>query len=292
MKAFAIAMIAAVAAAGPALSQLSSGLGLQPVYRAQPNPSAVDGRFLAFGGPFGELRLGCAQCHEMSGTGDSSGAFPRLADQSSWYLYKSLRDYAAGVRTSSIMEPVARQLNDQQMQNVAAYYASIKDAPFFEEPQADLQTVQIGGAIAAAGIADRGVPACNGCHSTASNAGNPIYPYLTGQFAPYIENQLMLWKAGRRNGDPMNIMEYIAKGMTDEQIHAVAVYFASVRPEENFAGDRPQTSSRPSPAELSTSSTSPAAQSGAQPPYLPPAQAGGLPNRTVIQPGTPPATSP
>jgi cytochrome c553 len=291
MRTLIIAMITAVAAAGPALSQLSTGLGLQPDYRAQSKPNPVDGRFIAFGGSFGELRLGCVHCHEMSGAGNSSGAFPRLTNQSAWYLYKSLRDYAAGLRSSEIMGPVAQQLSDQQMQNVAAYYASIKAAPFFEEPQADLQTVQIGGAIAAVGIPERGVPTCNGCHSTAGNAGNPIYPYLAGQFAPYLQKQLMLWRTGRRDGDPMNIMEYVAKGMTDEQIRAVSLYFASIRPAENFAGEWQQPNAGIPATDVPTASTSPASQTGAQPPYLPTPQARDLPNRTTIQFGTSPANS-
>lgn len=291
MRMLAVILAATVAAAGPALSQLSSGLGWQLTYQSQQQPDANNGRFVAFGGIFGDLRLGCAQCHEMNGAGNSSGAFPRLTNQSAWYLYKSLRDYAAGVRPNAIMGPIAEQLADQQMQNVAAYYAAIQDAPYFPEPQADLQTVQIGGAIAAAGIADRGVPACNGCHGTAAVASNPIYPYLAGQFASYMQNQLMLWKNGRRDGDPMNIMEIIAKGMTDEQIRAVSLYYASVRPEENFAGERPPLGVGTTAADVPTASTSPANQTGAQPPYLSVPQARDLPNRTTIQLGTPPANA-
>jgi cytochrome c553 len=289
MRLAAVILIAAMAAAGPASSQPPSSLGLEPAYRPQQQPDANDGRFIAFGGIFGDLRLGCVQCHGMSGAGNSSGAFPRLSGQGAWYLYKSLRDYAAGVRPNAIMGPIAEQLADQQMQNVAAYYASIQDAPTFEEPQADLQTLQVGGAIAATGIADRGVPACNGCHGTASVTSSPIYPYLAGQFASYMQNQLMLWKNGRRDGDAMNIMEMIAKGMTDEQIRAVSLYYASVRPGENFAGGNQPPNQRGSAPDISTSSTSPANRTGAQPPYLPPADARNRPNRTTTTFTTPPA---
>lgn len=189
-----------------------------------------EGRFLAFGGLYGNVRISCVQCHGLDGSGDSSGAFPRLTDQLGWYLYKSLRDYASGLRPSAIMGPIASALTDQQMQNLAAYYAAIKDAPYPAEPQFDVQVVQIGGAIAAVGIPDQGVPACNGCHGRDGVGQAPIYPYLAGQFAPYLTHQLMLWKQSRRQGDPMNIMEMIAKAMTVEQIAAVSAYYASVRP--------------------------------------------------------------
>ncbi|WP_274426422.1 c-type cytochrome [Chelativorans sp. YIM 93263] len=179
-----------------------------------------------------EAGLACARCHELDGSGNSSGAFPRLSDQSAWYLYKTLKDFAAGLRPNDVMQTAALALTDSEMADVAAYYASIDDAPYPPPPEADQQAVQIGGAIAAVGVPDRGVPACNTCHGESGVGSPPIYPYLAGQFAPYTEHQLMLWKNGERDGDPLNIMESIAKNMTDDQIRAVSLYFASLRPRE------------------------------------------------------------
>jgi cytochrome c553 len=213
----------------PVLSQPAGDDPPVPSARGQGSVDVNSGRFLSFGGIYGELRVDCIRCHEIDGSGNSSGAFPRLADQSAWYLYESLLDYAAGLRPSEIMAPIARQLADQEMQNLAAYYASIEDAPYPAESEVDIQILQHGGAIAAVGIPEQGVPACESCHGPNGVGSPPIYPYLAGQFAPYLENQLLLWKAGRRGGDAMNIMELIAKNMTEEQIRAVSLYFASVR---------------------------------------------------------------
>jgi cytochrome c553 len=186
---------------------------------------------------FADQRIGCVQCHGLDGAGNSSGAFPRLTDQAGWYLYKSLQDYAAGLRPSDIMGPIAQTLTPQQMEDVAAYYASIKDALYPAEPQADVQVRQVGGAIAAVGIPSQGVPACDGCHGPNGVGQAPIYPYLGGQFASYLQHQLMLWKQGRRDGDPMNVMELIAKAMTEEQIKAVSLYYASVRSKDVIPRD-------------------------------------------------------
>lgn len=225
-----VATIATAAITSAALPQSMPGLSDRSELSRNADPNR--GRFLTIGGMFSELRIGCVQCHGIDGSGNSSGAFPRLTDQSGWYLYKTLQDYASGLRPSDIMGPIARTLTPQQMEDVAAYYASIENAPYPAEPQADVQVRQIGGAIAAMGVPSQGVPSCNGCHGPHGIGQAPIYPYLAGQYASYLEHQLMLWKQGRRDGDPMNIMELIAKAMTEEQIRAVSLYYASVRPKE------------------------------------------------------------
>jgi cytochrome c553 len=234
MRRRALVLAAFLAGSLPALPASSQVLGLADDQRGELSPGADSnrGRFLAMGGFHGELRVSCVQCHDLDGTGNSSGAFPRITDQSAWYLYKTLQDYAAGLRPSDVMGPIARMLSSQQMQDLAAYYASVQDAPYPPRSDADVEVLQIGGTIAAAGIATQGVPACNGCHGPNGIGQPPIYPYLAGQYAPYTEHQLMLWKQGRRDGDPMNIMELIAKAMTPEQIRAVSLYFESVRPRE------------------------------------------------------------
>src|ERR1700676_1802967 len=50
----------------------------------------------------------CAECHAYNGASDGSGAFPRIAGQSAYYLAKQLRDYASGVRANAVMTPKTR----------------------------------------------------------------------------------------------------------------------------------------------------------------------------------------
>jgi cytochrome c553 len=73
----------------------------------------------------------CSQCHAFNGVSDGSGAFPRLAGQSAYYLAKQLRDYASGVRTSALMTPIAKALSltPDSIADTAVYYAS-QNAPF------------------------------------------------------------------------------------------------------------------------------------------------------------------
>ncbi|HEV7346215.1 MAG TPA: c-type cytochrome [Devosia sp.] len=191
-----------------------------------------EGRFTAMGGIFGDQRIDCIRCHGLDGMGNSSGAFPRLAGQNAWYLFKTLTDYAAGRRPSQVMVPIARSMSIEEMREVAAYYASIVAEREVEAPEADIEVRQIGGAIAAVGLPRQGVPACSSCHGTQGEGLPPVNPALAGQFAPYLEHQLLLWKNGLREGDPMNVMARIASAMTEEQIEAVSLYYGSIHSED------------------------------------------------------------
>jgi cytochrome c553 len=212
-----------------------------PVGRAQPDPFAErepdinQGRFVAVGGFIegrnGGRAMACMQCHGLDGAGDAAGAFPRLAGQSAWYLYKSLRDYASGARPNDIMTPIARALSDVEMQDVSAYYASIENAPYPPPPRVDAEALQRGGALNAVGSARLGVQGCVNCHGPGGRGLPPSFPYLAGLSANYLEHQMHLFADGTRRTDPMGVMELIARSLTPEDIRAVSLYFASLRPD-------------------------------------------------------------
>lgn len=171
----------------------------------------------------------CFTCHGLDGVGDGSGAFPRLAGQVAFYLYKQLLDYASGARPNAIMSPIARELTEQQRQDVAAYYAS-QDAPYRPPPEVAAAVLERGRLIAEQGLPETRVQACIFCHG-ANGAGNPpSFPYLAGQYAPYTELQLRFWKQGIRRNDPLNVMRAIAKRLSEEDIDALARYFETIRP--------------------------------------------------------------
>jgi len=171
----------------------------------------------------------CFMCHGLDGVGDSAGAFPRLTGQAAFYMYKQLVDYASGARPNDVMSPIARQMTEPQMADVAFYY-SVLDAPYppllaVVEPE----LLARGREIAEDGVPDDDVPACNLCHGERGTGDPPLFPYLAGQYAPYTELQLQFWKQGVRRNDGLEVMTDIARAMSDEDIHAVALYFESVR---------------------------------------------------------------
>jgi cytochrome c553 len=75
------------------------------------------------------------------------------------------------------------------------------------------------------------VPACVPCHGPGSHRRNPVYPALAGQYADYLRLQVSLFKAGHYGGTPFrNIMHRVASQLTEDQMHDVAAYYASLAP--------------------------------------------------------------
>ncbi len=66
----------------------------------------------------------CAACHGADGNSDNP-QFPRLAGQYADYMVRALMDYRSGRRQNAIMAGIVAGLSEQDMQDVAAYYASL-----------------------------------------------------------------------------------------------------------------------------------------------------------------------
>jgi cytochrome c553 len=65
----------------------------------------------------------CQACHGLDGNSQSPD-YPKLGGQYPDYLAKALRDYKSGARKNPIMAGFAGTLSAQDIENVAAYYAS------------------------------------------------------------------------------------------------------------------------------------------------------------------------
>jgi cytochrome c553 len=212
-------LAALIAAAGAALAA-----GATP---AAPPDLAGGRQIAAVGTPGGAAA--CATCHGLDGAGDPGGVYPRLAGQGAFYLYKQLVDFRSGRRESQIMAPIAKAMSDVEMQNAAGYYAAAR-APYAPPPFADGALLQRGGVLAAAGSAERNVPACVNCHGRFGAGVPPSFPSLAGQFARYTGDQLAAWKSGARRNDPLDVMRDIAARLDERDIAAIAAYFERARP--------------------------------------------------------------
>lgn len=188
---------------------------------------AIEGKAVA-SGPMNSVPA-CRQCHGDRGIGDGSGAFPRLTGQLPFYTYKQLRDFAADTRPSPVMGPIAKSLSDQDMQDAAAYYGSVK-GPLFPTPRYDPAEIRRGGAISASGIPEKQVPACISCHGDAGAGMQPGFPYLAGQYSDYLAYQMDQFRSGRRHNSPLDVMTTIAVKMDEDDIKTVTQYLATVRP--------------------------------------------------------------
>lgn len=168
----------------------------------------------------------CAQCHAFNGGSDASGAFPRIAGQSAYYLSGQLRDFASGVRESAIMSPIGKALAPDDVADVAAYFAGV-DAPFLPLKAGDLALIERGEELAKVGDARRRIQNCDNCHGPGGVGEPPAIPYLAGQYGHYIEFTLQMWQRGFRKNSP-EAMAVIAKKLDPQEVAAVAAYYQQV----------------------------------------------------------------
>jgi cbb3-type cytochrome c oxidase subunit III len=172
----------------------------------------------------------CAACHGADGN-SATGAFPKLAGQHQEYLVKQLKDFKVqpgakvAARKSDVMAGFAGALSDQDMINVAAYFAAQTSKPGFAHNKG---TIALGQQIYRGGIADKSVPACASCHGP-TGQGMPIqYPRLSWQWQDYTVVQLTAFQQGPGARNNNEAMHTIASRLSENEIKAVADYIAGL----------------------------------------------------------------
>lgn len=166
----------------------------------------------------------CAACHGADGNSPSD-MFPKLAGQGEAYLVKQLVEFKSGARNNAVMASMVANLTEQDMADLAAFFASKKITP----GAVSEDSLAAGQKIYRAGNKESGVPACMACHGP-TGAGVPAakWPALSGQYSTYVEAQLKMFADGSRNNDPNSMMRDIASKMKAEEMKAVAAYIAGL----------------------------------------------------------------
>ena len=167
----------------------------------------------------------CARCHGDGNTPPTGAIVPKLAGQSPAYLRRAIEEYRRGFRPSGIMQPVAEDLGAEEGERFVAYYsrASRPASPDGDAPSSE--RIDRGRRIATEGLPERGIPPCLSCHSSGAS---PAFPILHGQGAPYLIQQLRLFRAGVRDVTTYGaIMSVVARRLGAEDAEDVALYFES-----------------------------------------------------------------
>jgi cytochrome c553 len=152
----------------------------------------------------------CMGCHGPNGK-SSSAQWPNLAAQQSTYIVNQLNAFKTGNRSNSMMQPMAANLSDDEINNLAAYYSS--------QPP-----VSAGGDPTLAKSGQTKASMCLGCHGSSAE-GNGQFPRLAGQHPGYLVKQLSSFKEGvRKSGH----MQAIAGGLSEDDMKALAAYFGSL----------------------------------------------------------------
>ncbi|SMB29241.1 Cytochrome c4 [Sterolibacterium denitrificans] len=165
----------------------------------------------------------CALCHGANGE-SASAIYPRLAAQHPEYLAKQLRDFRDGRRKSDTMSDMARDLRDEEITALAAFFSS---KPAAARQRGDQELAAVGRYLFTKGNRWSGVPACTSCHG-ADGHGTAELPRLAGQHPAYIETQLKDFNERQRNNDNA-IMHSIAAKLTEMEVNALSIYIGSLQ---------------------------------------------------------------
>jgi cytochrome c553 len=180
----------------------------------------------------------CAGCHGADGNAVAP-IFPSLAAQSADYIVLQLRSFKNNWRTSPIMQPLAGALSDQDMQDLAAHFATLKRHPAVSDPTSE--DADRGKTLYLKGDPNRGIPPCQGCHGADGAglarssrhlerlAGASTYPAVAGLSPDYIVAQLKAFRDGERSGTTnARIMQRVAQALDPQSEAVVAAYLATL----------------------------------------------------------------
>ena len=166
----------------------------------------------------------CLACHGADGN-SINPEWPSLAGQVPEYLVKQLQDFKSGARKNAVMTGMVAPLSEQDMEDLAAYFAS---QTLKVSAPADIEKAQEGQRLYRGGNAKMLVSACMSCHGPSGKGIPPRFPRVSGQHAVYSENQLLAFKAGKRSNDN-EVMTRIAFRMSESEIKAVAHYISGLK---------------------------------------------------------------
>lgn len=157
----------------------------------------------------------CIGCHGENGISQMENV-PSLAAQVDQFTQWQLIFFRAGTRKSEEMKPIVEQLDNNDIRNLGAYFASLQPPEKKQDHDPDLSAK---GKQAAAGRR------CASCHLD-SYAGTKAVSRLAGQREDYLLKALRDYKSGARAGGGMAAMAEVAYSLSEEEITALAHYLA------------------------------------------------------------------
>jgi cytochrome c553 len=177
----------------------------------------------------------CTACHGLNGN-SVNPEWPVIAGQNAAYSREQIARIRDGKRTAPLMQPMVKDLSEQDIADLAAHFAV--QTPNGHE--ADPSYWKAGQKLFRNGDAARGIPACSTCHGPVGR-GNPAagYPALQAQYAVYTVKQLDAYAtdlrytkdaAGKTQAGPnAQIMTTIAARLTAEDRRNLASYIQGLR---------------------------------------------------------------
>ena len=161
------------------------------------------------------LAENCAGCHGADGNSVGTN-FPNLAGQTAEYITHQLKLFRSGERKVDPMNDMAAPLSDQDIDDLAAHFASQTMKPPAHSDSAQSERGKAHYAM------------CTGCHGTTAMGSHDALaiPRLAGQHADYLAKTLHDFRDGKRNNA---IMQSIVATFKPGDIEDLAEYLESMK---------------------------------------------------------------
>jgi len=192
---------------------------MRPILLNKIVPIALLMSFLPLGSAFaaGNVEAGkikaytCTGCHGIPGYNNVYPTYkvPKIGGQNYAYLVAALKAYRNGERDHATMEAQASSLNERDIEDISAYFASL---PLSSQPSGIV------------GAAEEKSKVCEACHGVTGKSVDPTYPNLAGQHASYLAQALGDYRSSARTNP---IMAGMATNLSNQDIADLAAWFAS-----------------------------------------------------------------
>lgn len=168
----------------------------------------------------------CVACHGQGGNKPIAD-YPKLAGQSAQYLVKQLTEFKNGERKNAVMSGMAAPLSEQDMVELAAYFAAQKPLAGNGKGSDIGSKLYYGGKV---NHVNQAITACVACHgATGKGMAKAGFPSIANQSVEYITNQLKQFKSGERANDKASMMRNISMKLSNNDIDELAQFIATLK---------------------------------------------------------------
>ncbi len=165
-----------------------------------------------------EIAHTCLGCHGVKHYVNTYPTYhvPRIAGQHEAYLVSALQAYRGGLRNHPTMQANAALLSNQDIEDIAAYFAAQGLDEHDSNYSGDSASMEAGKELS---------PPCAACHGdTGFQTAAPTNPVLAGQYKSYLVQALKSYQDGSRRSA---IMAGFSNQLTEEDINNLADWFSS-----------------------------------------------------------------
>ena len=168
----------------------------------------------------------CKKCHGKTGVSDEDDT-PSIAGQIAAYTFKQLHDYKMKQRDSKSMYKNVKNLTNQEMIHLSAWYATQKPEAMAGDKKGKSIPV-----LANKGDKKRFLIACDTCHDEDAMKRGFQTPIIEGQKPEHFIETMTAFKEGDRVNDHYKLMQSISAKLTEKEIDELAAYYATKASEE------------------------------------------------------------